>query len=205
VAVANRELLASVRAGIDCDEAVELFRREASAVLRAGKRAAGADAARARLAAIEREIDNLVGAIRAGAYSSAVQAALAAAEANKATLQAEIEAQGRIDTIPDMLPRAAERYREMLANLEAALSADVDGSRALLREMLGESIKLTPAPDKQALQAEIPGAGIYRLATRMAGGQLLDNVVAGAGFGHNLTILSLPATGSLKGPAATGL
>jgi hypothetical protein len=104
-----------------------------------------------------------------------------------------------------MLPRAAERYREMLANLEAALSADVDGSRALLREMLGESIKLTPAPDKQALQAEIPGAGIYRLATRMAGGQLLDNVVAGAGFGHNLTILSLPATGSLKGPAATGL
>ncbi len=183
VTIANRELLAALRNGIASDEAMDLFKREASAALRADKRAASADTARTRTVAVARQIANLVAAISAGAYSDALRAALATAEAEQATLQADIAAQGRIAAIPDMLPKAAERYRAILQNFDTTLGEDMEGSRALLREILGESIKLVPRPEAQTLDACIPGAGVFHLATRMAaGGEVSDKVVAGVGF-----------------------
>ena len=200
VAVANRELLSALREGIASEEAMDLFKREASAALRADKRAAGEDATRSRMAALERQIANLVKAIADGANSSALRDALASAEEEQATLRAELAVRGRVAAIPDLLPQAALRYRTILQNLDTTLGDDVDGSRAILRELLGESIKLVPVPEAQAMEACIPGTGVYRLATRLAGA-LSDNVVAGAGFGQYLTphILRLPASGKVSG------
>ena len=195
VKVADRELLAETRHAIATDEALDLFRKEASALLRASKRAPGVDAdSEAELAAIEREISNMVRAIKAGAYSEALQQALTGAEAHRAALQAHIRAKASVERLPDLLPRAAALFREMVKDLDIVLAADPVRAREQVRALLGDEIRLIPRPETGTLEAQLPAGGLVRLAAKLAAGAELDNVVAGACYGHYL-IVSLPASG----------
>lgn len=128
-------------------------------------------AAKARLDQLERQIAHLVDAIADAGMSESLKTRLKAAEAERATLQANP---------PEIAPQAADgavlaRYRRMVANLQASLKADTAAARQALREIMGDIRLVTEA------------GGIYaEIETRQK--QLLTasgvslGVVAGAGF-----------------------
>ena len=184
IRIADRQLLAETRRAIASDEALEIFRREASALLRADKQANGKTGGdlETRLAVVERELSNMVGAIKAGAYSEALQQALAAAEAQRTAIQAAIDARATVERLPDLLPRAAALFREMVENLDTVLARDPTRARDHVRALLGDEIRLIPHPERGMLEAQLPAGGLVRLAAKLAAGAELDNVVAGVGF-----------------------
>ena len=195
--LADRRLLDETRRAIASDEALDVFRREASALLRTDKRAAAEDGTKTRLATVEREIARMVGAIKAGTYSEALRQALAAAEAERSTLEAGIALQASIGDLPDMLPRAAEIFRDLVDRLEMVMATDPEMARNHLRELLGDEIRLIPHADQGVMEARLATGGLVRLAAKLAAGAELDNVVAGACYGYYLNIM-LPASGKLS-------
>jgi DNA invertase Pin-like site-specific DNA recombinase len=197
VKAADEALLEGIRDGLPDDEALEEFKRETAALLRTEKRQGSQDAARARHATLEREITNMVAAIRAGAFSGRLQAELAAAEAELAALRAEAATQASLDDLPDFLPRAADLFRELLDDLPATLAEDPAAAREHIRTLLGDEIRLTPKPEAKIMEAQIRADGIFRMAANIAAGGKLDNVVAGASFDHYLTIVNIPASGRI--------
>lgn len=200
IATADAELLPAVRTlgNLDSDEAFDLFRREASAVLRAEKKSGKEQRLRERLAALDREIANLVAAIKAGTWSDAVRAELAAAEAERKNLQAELAATDLNAAIPDFLPDAARAWRVIREQLDRALGGDVATARAHLRLLLGDTITLMPRAGEPLLEAKIPGAGIFRLAARLASGGVSDNDGSGGLLPQYLTLVTLPASGAFR-------
>ena len=202
VKIADRALLDDIRQRktLLSDEAVALFRRETAILLRAEKHNRGdgdGGGESARLAALEREIANMVAAIKAGAFSDSLRTALAAAEAERAALQEHAKADKAMATLPDFLPRAADVFRGLMADLETVLVDDSEVAREHLRALLGEEIQLVPRPEDRALEARIPQGGVYRLALKMAAGAELDNVGSGGRIWSYLPVL-LPASGTVK-------
>jgi DNA invertase Pin-like site-specific DNA recombinase len=122
---------------------LELIREE----LRARRRtAAGTDrAARERLAALDRQIANLVDAIATAGFSPALKARLAAAEASRERARAEL-AQAAAPPLPEAVPRAIERIRRAVFEIERNLRRVRDEARAALKGLLGE-IRLVPDRD----------------------------------------------------------
>lgn len=184
VRVADHALLGEIRQrkAFSSDEAMTLYRREVAVLLRAETQERGNGderAAVARLAALEREIANMVAAIKAGAFSDSLRTALAAAEAEREDIQGRRKNEKAMAAIPDLLPRAADTFRELLGNLETVLTEDSEGAREHLRALLGETIQLVPRPEVHTLEARVPQGGIYRLALKMAAGAESDNVGSG--------------------------
>ena len=96
-----------------------------------------------RVADLEREVGNLADAIASGALkaSPALGARLAAAEAELEKLRAT-EAPAEASKVDRLIPRVADDYREMVANLPKAVKQDVDRARASIRQFLGGKIRV---------------------------------------------------------------
>jgi hypothetical protein len=77
-----------------------------------------------------------------------------------------------------MLPRAAERYRELVNNLSALSVRNVAQAREQIRTLVGQ-IRLAPTADGY-LEAVLTGR--YEGLLKLAVGGKLNNVVAGRGF-----------------------
>ena len=137
------------------------------------KRATGADANTARLAALQGEIARLVDAVAQAGLSDALRARLAAAEAERTAL----EQRARNSTaLP--VPTASEviaGYRRRLLQLQQALESDADRQRTreLLAELLGP-VTLTRDDTGDWAEMEEPAARVA-----LAGSTPLT-VVAGA-------------------------
>ena len=159
-------LLAGVKRELLSEEAFRAFEIEARALLKAER----PDPAHARrkLAHAQKELDNLMTAIKAGIITATTRAALEQAEHQAEEAREELKAIERYEPT-QMLPRAREIYRELVASLEAV--DDVTAAREALRQIIGE-VRLIP--EAGTLTAEMQSPGLA--------GALQITVVAGAGF-----------------------
>ncbi|HEX9626406.1 MAG TPA: recombinase family protein [Acidiferrobacterales bacterium] len=139
-------------------------RRETSRLLAERRRGtADTDAARRKLAATEREIENVLAAIRAGVITPTTKGELERLESERDKLLASLSSGARkLEKVGHILPRAVERFRDMVENLEAVTLRDVTRARAQLRRLIGE-VPLHPRDGH--LEAELTGnyAGVLRL------------------------------------------
>ena len=147
---------------------------------------AGLSSARTELAVVEREIRELVQAIKDGVSALSIKDELLSLEARKAELQSRLEA----PEMPELLhPRMADIYREKVGSLCSALESEesrtgaVDAIRALIEAIVlesdGDQLKIT-------LKGDLAGMlSAARDSKRSPGtGDLLVQIklVAGAGF-----------------------
>jgi site-specific DNA recombinase len=174
--LAEDRILASVRADLRNPEVIaEAERRFARAM---GERMKPDPVALARMAELEREIDNLVGAIAGGMMkaSPALARRLAAAEEELARLKSAQQA--RAPVIARVGPRIAERFERMAGELEVRLQRDPERSRTVLIEAIGPQIVLRPDESRRFLWAEY-GLEEQRLVAAVG---MPEIMVAGAGF-----------------------
>jgi DNA invertase Pin-like site-specific DNA recombinase len=163
-ATIERVLLAGVKESLLSEEAFRAFEAEARALLKEARPDPGL--ARRKLATANKELDNLMSAIKAGIITPTTKAALQEAEGQVASATEELKAIERFEPT-QMLPRAREIYRNMVAQLEEI--DDVSAAREALRGLIGD-VRLIPENGK--LTAEIQSAGLA--------GALYETVVAGA-------------------------
>jgi len=137
----------------DCvREFVREFHREANRL------AATEDAAREQtardLAKAEKEIANIVEAIKSGMSASALRDELVALEAKKTELEQSLEAAPK--PVLRLHPNLADLYREKVANLAASLNAVDAGAEAAeaIRALIDE-VRLVP--DEDRLRIELYG------------------------------------------------
>lgn len=185
-ALVERELLAGIKRDLFHPAAIAEFKREVSRALTEQKRKQKPDlgATRRKLGEVEKQIERMVAAIKAGAFSEALKAELDKAEAERKQLQAALNVDTReLDKVADMLPRALDNYRELVEDLGAATQREVARARTQIKHMLGGEVRLVPAEDRSHLVAEMAGdyAGLLRLAGgKAAAGLSKINMVAGA-------------------------
>lgn len=146
--VAEQKLLDGIRQKLLSPASVEIFRREFAIAFTEEQRAGRDETARRRLAKVEQEIDNIIEAIKSGAYSPTLRAELARLEVEREQLKGQVNTSGEVLAALDMLPTAVQEYRAAIEHLEAFRDDDVvDSARELLQSILGEKIPLHPAPD----------------------------------------------------------
>lgn len=158
-------LLESVKRDLFTDEYIQLFKRETSRLLAARHRDRNPHAAQQRLTTVRKEIDNLLAAIKAGIRTPTTKSELERLEAEHDKLLAALKPETRkLDKVGHMLPRAVERFKEMVGDLESATLHDVVRARTQLRHLIGE-VPLRPGKDG-FLVAELSGnyAGLLKMA-----------------------------------------
>ncbi|MGV0981030.1 MAG: recombinase family protein [Polynucleobacter sp.] len=134
----------------------------------------------------QREIDNIMAAIKAGVLTESTKEGLVAAEGRKAQAQKRLEAASLMDEravgrLMDLLPKALERYRMAIDSVETVLGSNLEHSRTILKELLGD-IQLSP--EKHGLEAVLNVDWTKSLSfnTPEEAEKLKVLMVAGAGF-----------------------
>ena len=186
----EERLLEGIKRDLFTDEGIALFKKEVARLLAERARSQGRDndKAKRRLAAVENEIENIMVAIKQGILTTTTKAELQKAEAEKASLEKAMNANtSSLDNIPTLLPRATDRFRALIDNLEGVTQAQVARARTNIKALVGGEISLIPM-EGGYLEAELRGnyAGLIRLANQSPGGKAGGgsklSVVAGAGF-----------------------
>ena len=135
--------------------------------------------AQRELAKVESEIQNIMAAIKAGILTATTKQELERLEAERTRLsQLQQTRSAQSDKVATLLPRAAERYRQLVDDLSALSVKHIAQAREQLRTLVG-TIRLAPTADgylEAALAARY--AGLVKL---VVGGKL-NNLVAGRGF-----------------------
>ena len=180
--VVEARLLEHIKHDLLSDEALAVFKRETTRLLGERKRARRDDAPRRRIEALEREIENMVAAIRQGAWSQALQDALLAAEAERDRLRAAVSDESYTD-LPDLLPQLADTWRNLVEKLEESLATDIPAAREALKGLVGDTIRLYPT-EAGILEAELGMnlEGMIRLSAGQTADRVSKTMVAGAGF-----------------------
>ncbi len=136
------QVLAALETELMQPELVAAFVAEYAAEWNRRLATSGADAVvkRRALEAVERDLEGLITAIMRGLHSAGLQKRLDELEARKASLTAELQALERGAIRPRLLPNIAERYRDRVAALRAALSAGggpevLEAARALIERV----------------------------------------------------------------------
>jgi len=159
-------LLADIKSVMLSDEAYRAFEREVTTLMKSAR--PDPSAARRKVVSAQKEVDNLMSAIRAGIVTPTTRQALIDAEQGLTDAQSELR-QIEAFAPAQMLPRAREIYRDMVSKLECV--DDIASAREALRSLIGD-VRLIPEND--SLTAEIQNAGLA--------GVCKLTVVAGAGF-----------------------
>ena len=135
--------------------AVDIYRKEAARL--AATRASARDAIERELAKVRKGIKNTVAAIRDMGGSRTLQAELAELEAREIALEAEL-ASTKVNVV-ELHPRAADRYREIVAGLKDLGKADgpeAAEAQAALRDLIAE-VRITPTPKGHPVRVEVFG------------------------------------------------
>jgi len=168
--VVESRLLTAIQEKLFTEEGVDIFTQEFERYLIEQRKAKtpDKDQMQARLTEVEREITNLMVAIKAGMFSPTLKQALEDAEAERTRLQHTLQGPvKKLDLLTTVLPNLVERFRRMLDNLARATRHEVDKARGILRGLLVGQIVLHPSSDgtERFLTAELAGdyAGLVRL------------------------------------------
>ncbi len=169
-------------------EFVAEYQREYNRLRRHDEAAAAAK--QRELAKVEREIANIIAAVKAGLFAPSMKDELSALEARKATLVAET-AETK-EEMPRLHPGLAEVYRSKVDDLVTALNQDDLRAQAAeaIRELISE-IRLIPQDGALAIELVGELAGILALGKAKrprpcrTGAQI--TLVAGVGFGFDRT------------------
>jgi site-specific DNA recombinase len=130
-------------------EFVSEFHREVNR--RLAEKRAQADTRRRELEKVEREIRSIVDAIKAGAFSPALQRELTSLEARQASLAADLCAAAPAPIT--IHPNASEIYRRKVEALQEALTAaDTRSSAAEALRALIDEIRVTPEGSGQVIE-----------------------------------------------------
>jgi site-specific DNA recombinase len=173
--------LAGLRDKLHTPDAVERIIQKTSRLLAARNRERQPELERLhrQLAKVEGEIANIMTAIKAGILTASTKLELEKAEAERTRLLETIKTQAtKADKIATLLPRAAERYRAVVNDLNRLSKTHVAQAREQIRELVGE-IRLVPTTDGY-LEAVMTGR--YKGVLKLAVGSKLNNMVAGEGF-----------------------
>ncbi len=141
------------------------IRRERQHEASKNMRAEDNSATMRRLESIQKEIANIVAAIKAGAFSTVLQGELAQLESERDRIQQSLKPPKKKGEIVNLVPEAVERYREAIEQLETfALEEDMSEAREIIRPLLGDEVKLVPTADGH-LDAELatPYSGLLKL------------------------------------------
>jgi site-specific DNA recombinase len=174
------KVLAGLKTDLFTPDAFALFTRETTRLLKAHQRQQRPEGRQAQkqLAAVEREIANIMTAIKVGILTPTTKAELERAEAERARLQARLKAGPTTGvTVLSVLPQAEARYRRVVETLAAPPARHVEQARQQIKDLVGE-IKLVPTAEGY-LEAEMAGryAGLLKLAVGASFGATLKNVV----------------------------
>ena len=177
-------LLNTVQEELLSEEAINLFIEETTKVLADKGQQPESDYALARrnLNKAEKEVENLMNAIKAGIVTPTTKAALERAEAEYDKAKSSLGAAQRTkEALTSTLPDAAKRYRKIVSNLGMALESDISHARRCLESLLG-SIRLIPSSTGRHLEAELRHNpdGLVKLALNKE--KFKVRLVAGAGF-----------------------
>ena len=133
-----------------------------------------------QLLVVEKEIKNLVRAFRRGDWTESTKSELHELESKKQQLQTMLktESQGR-GNLQSFLPRAKERLRELVWNIENLDHGQLVPIRQQIKTLVGGEIKLFPT-DQGYLEAEV--SGDYAGFLKLIGEERTIMMVAGEGF-----------------------
>ena len=134
---------------------------------------AGGEARRRELQGVERKIANLIDAISEGIRSADLKSRLAALEARRTTLRAEVLHE--TSPPPALHPNLAQVYREKVARLRDALQGP-DGTEALeaARELIERVIISPPSLDDDPPGIEVVGDFVAMLQASGLGADARD-------------------------------
>ncbi|MCH8113204.1 MAG: recombinase family protein [Proteobacteria bacterium] len=171
----EERLLNGIKNDLFSEEGIDLFKREVARLLTEHRSHDGAKhrEAQGRLEKVDKEINNIIEAIKAGILTTSTKSALENAEAEKTALKKSLAAgDGNLAQIGTVLPDAVDRFRDLVDDLENVLQRDVAQGRAQLRSLLGQQIRLHPT-NASHLEAEVVGdyAGLVSLTQERPGGR----------------------------------
>ena len=165
----EERLVETLKRDLFTPEALKIFQKEAVRAIAEAQRGTSetSKVVRNRLAQVEREIANLIAAIKAGIVTPTTKNELQKAEAEHEDLRQRASALSpqKLD-LESVFARAHERYREIVSNLSSEAIEDIPAARRCVGALFGGEIKLFPMPEGY-LEAEFRGdyAGLIRLAS----------------------------------------
>jgi site-specific DNA recombinase len=181
----EEKLLEVIKEELLSDEAIDLFIQETTEILKERKAQQDPERELHQLSInqAERQIANIMKAIKAGIVTPTTKSELERAEADLIEAKAALEeAAGISELLTTVLPNAGERYRTLVKKLGETLYTDVPHARQCLKAALG-LVRLIPSKAGGYLEAELRHnpEGLMLLALEKDAG-LKVRVVAGAGF-----------------------
>ena len=163
--VVEAKLLESIKHDLFTEPYIRLFKQETAKLLAERKRKiTDKKAIDRKLAKAEQEIDNLLSAIKAGIVTASTKSELEKLEAERERLLSQLKVDTRkLDKVGHILPRAVDRFKEIVDNLETVTLRDVARARTQIGHLLGE---ITLHAKNGYLEAELAGdfAGMLKLA-----------------------------------------
>lgn len=171
--VVESRLLEAIKADLFTEEGIALFKKEVRRLLAERKVGENADKKDTRrdLQKVEKELANIMEAIKQGIITPTTKDALQEAEAEKLRLERilKMDLDG-LENIETMLPRVVDRYRDLVENFETVPMWHVSKARTCIKALVGGDIRLVPTP-QGGLNAELRGdyAGLVALAKENPG------------------------------------
>ena len=123
----EKRLIEAIRGNLFSEEAVETFVKETAALLKQiqAESQPNQEAFKRQLARAEKDIANIMAAIKAGIITPTTKTELQKAEADKAGAEQALKLEATpTEKLPDLLPRAIERYKSFLNDLGEVLHRD---------------------------------------------------------------------------------
>jgi site-specific DNA recombinase len=163
--IVESRLLEAIKGKLLTPEAEQRFVRSASRRLTDRRSSRELKAARQRLEEVEREIANIMTAIKAGILTPTTKAELEAAEAERERLRSQTNPRNE-NKVAELLPQATAKLRQMVEGLEKTADRDIAFVRSRLKILLRGGAVLHPT-EKGYLEAELTGdyAGLLRLVS----------------------------------------
>ncbi|MES9887285.1 MAG: recombinase family protein [Candidatus Sedimenticola sp. 6PFRAG1] len=184
--IVEKRLLEGIKHDLFTPEMFREFRRETTRLLAERKRSQQPNTTELelRLVETEREIENIMTAIKAGIITETTKSELERAEREKKRLQDALSANvGDLNTLPDLLPQAMERYERLVRDLENTTQKQVTRARSAIKNIIGGKVMLIEDTEENCLVAELSAdfQGLINEKAALAGGSKI-NLVAGVGF-----------------------
>ncbi len=163
--VVESRLLKAIQQDLFTEEGLEVFKQEFERCLIEHRKAKTSDQTQreARLAAIEREIANIMVAIKAGILTPTTKEMLMQAEAERDTLRRALQVPTtKLEQLTTVLPNVVDRFHRMLNDLARATRYEIDKARGILSGLVGEKkIVLRPTKDQRGTYYMAELAGDY--------------------------------------------